>query len=985
MHIENRLQAGILSYNKGITLRALFSSTASILFFSALSTSALAQPIELKNAATVAELGPRGLVSIVDIASGSRIDLAADEWSVTVDNQALRSEETKPVVRKTADNEVTYSYDLSPCRIDAVYTLKPGWHFVSKQLKAECASQSNFRVNRIEPWKLKIGTPVLSDFIPSVYVPHLGLTLDQSREKLSGKDFGEFLRFDDGHGAFLTAQNPFLEVQRTAQSVSISYHPEMQWQSTWGTFSTDTACIGAYRLSGTRNPREMIEEWHPATPVQAIDGMDKAEVDAFTQCVREFLISPAPDPISVLVGWTLNDYQIDVGTQEGRAEYKRIIDTASELGIQTLLYAPGNSETAERAQSADTWGWEYVLWLGMGQQIRKNQWNPARNPLPPTVTEMLNYAKEKHVGLLAYVYPSIPYEKDASWLVQGGPGSHNAEAKTRYATLASRSLQDYLIERLTAFKKRTGIAGYSFDYTFLNLPGSSSYAQWYGWRRVIEALRGEFPSIVIDGRQSYQLYGPWSWLAGSYPHPTGTDEQPESFKPYPDLHFDRVSADRTRYVNYWYRNYQFAPEEVIPGYATHQTERSRDLPATHDRHPEAEMMYTRYRPRDWDYLGYRYSFLSSIATGGWNNVVDMIPARDPEEARHFSAADKEWIRKWLAWTVHNKECLRHTRTILEQPALGHVDGTAAITGGHGFLFLFNPNYKRLPANFTLDQSIGLTEGQQYLLKEIYPFPGRVVGKERAGIWNRGDTVHMALDGTSATVLEIVPATGASQPIIFNADRAAEESAPAAELNGTSLSLTHIAGQPGTAQTIGVLLPVDGEVSQTSVNGRRQHFTQKGRYLEIQVHFDGQCFGQAQEVALTGTNDGAVEGSFSIPRRIFDQLAARKRAWPIPWTQEDYKSTWLAPERLLLFVQSADAQDSATVFATIDEKPLSFQPAYSSSRVDSPSFVGFYADLSRITPDARHAIKLRLSGIEPQQLEGIFFDNVEPELTESILP
>jgi hypothetical protein len=50
---------------------------------------------------------------------------------------------------------------------------------------------------------------------------------------------------------------------------------------------------------------------------------------------------------------------------------------------------------------------------------------------------------------------------------------------------------------------------------------------------------------------------PWVWLAGSYPHPTGNDEQPESFTPYPDLHFDRVSADRIRFVNYWYRNYQF--------------------------------------------------------------------------------------------------------------------------------------------------------------------------------------------------------------------------------------------------------------------------------------------------------------------------------------------------------------------------------------------------------------------------------------------
>lgn len=973
-------------------LRALRCSLPWLLSFLALPAASPAQTIQLKNASTTAELGPRGLLSLTDTESGSRIDLTSDEWSITLDERTLTSYDTKPLVRKTSDNDVTYTYDFPSCPIAVTYALKPGWRFVSKQLRVECAG-SRFKVGKVAPWEIKIASPVRSDFVPSVYVPHLGLTLEQSRAKLSGKDYGEFLRFDDSQGAFLTVQNPFLEVQREAQSVNISYVPEMEWQSSWGAFTSDIASLGTYRLTGIRNAREMVQEWHLGPPVRAADGMDKAEVDAFTDCVRAFLIDPAPDPISVLVGWTLNDYQIDVGTAEGRDEYKRIIDTASELGIQTLLYAPGNSKTAERTQSADTWGWEYVLWLGMGQQIRKNQWDPAKDPLPASVSEMLDHAKQKHIGLLAYVYPSIPYEKDSSWIVQGGPGSHGdspTEPKTRYATLASRALQDYLIEQLTAFKKRTGIAGYSFDYAFLNLPGSSlpgsssSYAQWFGWRRVIETLKREFPSIVIDGRQSYQMYGPWSWLAGSYPHPTGTDEQPESFKPYPDLHFDRVSADRARFVNYWYRNYQFAPEEIIPGYATHQTERSRNLPAADGKRPEPEMMYTRYRARDWDYLGYRYSFLSSIATGGWNNVVDMIPARDPEEASHFSAADKTWIRKWLAWTAENKEYLRHTLTILDQPALGHVDGTSAIIGDHGYVFLFNPNYKRLTADFVLNENIGLTKGEKYLLREIYPSAGRFLGKERSGIWSRGDTVRTLLDGTSATVFEIVPAAGLDRPIVFNAAPSGETT-PTATLHGAALSLANIAGEPGTTESIGVLFPSDIQISGVDVNGKAQHFTQTGRYIEAQVGFEGECFAQAQEVTVSRSADGEFSGSFEVPQRILDQLAARRRAWPIPWTQEDYESTWLAPERLLLFVQAADGKDSATITATLDGKPLNFQPAYSSGRVESPSFVGFYADLSRIAPDVRHTIKMRIDGMNPGLLQGVFFDNVEPQLTESIKP
>jgi hypothetical protein len=965
--------------------RAPHAYFALLFLVPALGSACLAQSIELKNAQAVAVFGARGLTSVSDTASGARIDFSADEWSIKVGERTLHSTEATPAVRTTAKDEVTYQYELAPFQVDAVYTIKPGWHFVSKCLRLVRAPGGSFTVTSVVPWQLKLATPITSDFIPSVYTPHLGETLEQSRKTLPGKDYGDFLRFDNGVGAFVSVQNPFLEVRREANDITVSYAPEMEWQSSWGEFTSDTGSIGTYRLSGKRNAREMVHEWHLAPGNTPSDGMDKAEVDAYTECVRAFLIHPAPDPISVLVGWTLNDYQIDAGTAEGRAEYKRIIDTAAELGVKTLLYAPGNSKTAERTQSVDTWGWEYVLWLGMGQQIRKNQWDPEKDALPDSVKEMLEHARQKHIGLLAYVYPSIPYEKDPSWIVQGGRGESGNDPKNRYATLASRALQDYLIRELIAFKKRTGNAGYSFDYTFLNVPGSSSYAQWYGWRRVIEAVRREFPSIVIDGRQSYQVYGPWSWLAGSYPHPTGTDEQPESFKPFPDLHFDRVSADRTRFVNYWYRNYQFAPEEVIPGYATHQTERSRNLPATDGARHQAEMMYTRFRPRDWDYLGFKYSFLSSIATAGWNNVVDMIPARDLEEWKHFSAEDKAWIRNWLEWTVRNKEYLRHTRTILEQPAMGNVDGTAAMVGDRGFLFLFNPNYKRLSADFVLDETVGLTAGTQYLLKEKYPFAGRVLGKKGAGVWSRGDRVHLELDGTSATVFEVVPADQGQAPIVFNAAAMAAGAPPRAELRGTALSITHVAGEPGTAQNIGVLLPGDTQVTGFSVNGKPQQFLQNGKYVEAQVQFDGDCFGKAQQVAVTNAGDGAIEGSFEVPQRIVQQLADRKRAWPIPWTEDDYETTWLAPERLLLFVQSADGSDSTRITASLDDKPLEFRPAYTSTRVHSPSFVGFYADLSKIAPGVRHQLKLHLADAEASQLQGVFFDNVEPELTESVKP
>jgi hypothetical protein len=946
----------------------------------------VAQTLSLSNATTSAHFDSLGLVAIEDHQAGSRVDLAHDGWSITVDDKTMLSEDTKPTIHKSDAGDLVFCYEWAGYQIDVTYKLKGDWNFISKRIRIARSPKARFTVRSVVLWDLTLKNTVKSDFIPSTYIPQLGQTIEQSRALLPGKDFGDFLRFPHNMGLMLTVENPYLKVQREAQSSRISYAPEMEWDQAWGSFESDTGCIGAYKLSGYRLPREMTMEWRPSAAEEAHDGMDRAEVDAFTACVRAFLVNPPAEPISVEVGWTLNDYQIDVGTDAGKTEYQRIIDMTSALGIRTLLYAPGNSLVSDRGQSADTWNWEYVLWLGLGEKIRRGEWDPGKDEIPSSISEMVAYAKQKDVGLLAYVYPSIPFSTNPSWLVQRDQDPERVAATgsaPTYATLASRELQDYLIRNLIAFQKRTGIAGYSFDYTWLDLPGSSSYAQWYGWRRVMQALRKANPGIVIDGRQSYQLYGPWSWLAGSYPHPTGNDEQPESFKPFPDLHFDRVSGDRARFVNYWYRNYQFAPEEIIPGYATHQTERSRNVLDGPRAHPE--MMYSRYRPRDWDFLGYQYSFLSSIATGGWNNVVDMIPARDPEEARHFSSQDKAWIRDWLEWTINNKEYLRQTHTILDQPALGHVDGTSAIVDDRGYLFLFNPNYKQMPGRIVLDASIGLKHGERFVLRELYPQKGRLLGKPGAGFWTYGDTVTFQLDGTSATVLELAPADKPDRPVLFNATPLDSSHEPAVKVNGKSLTISLLAGEPGTTRTIGILLPNETPVSTVSVNGNTRAFKRIGNYVEVPLRFAGERFGQAQEIALAQAADGSLSGSFTVPQRILDQLAARRRQWPIPWTREDYESTWLVPERLLLFVHTATPVDSQTVTGTLDNQPLALRPAYTSTRADATCFVGYYADLSAIKPGTRHTIELRLPTMSPGHLQGVFFDNVRPEFTQALAP
>jgi hypothetical protein len=944
-----------------------------------------AQSLHLKNEHLAAQFGPRGLVSITGEPSGFTVHFPREEFSLTVDQQSFDSSRLQAPVVKQEQDGIAYYYQDRGYSFRVFYEIKPDWKFLTKSLQITDAPSSRYTVQQIEPVRIALDTKIQSTFTPSAYLPQFGPPGNDFRSGLATRAFGTFLRLEtDNQGLMLVVQNPFLDVARNGQDTSLSYKPDMPWRKEWGPFSSDLAIIGVYRQSGNRIPQEMVYEWKLSAGDRPSDGADVSEIQAFSDCVRRFLIHPSPNPISVEVGWTLNDYQINVATPEGQAEYKRVMDTTSSLGLRTLLYGPANSDLSDIADDADDWNWEHVTWFGLGQQIRAGKWDAEKSAIPESVTTMVDYAKSRNIGLLAYVYPSLPYAGNPGWIVS----DPQKKGKSSYATLSSHDFQDFLIHELLAFKHRTGIAGFSFDYAFLNLPGSSSYSQWRGWRRVLEALRESEPDIVIDGRQTYQMYGPWSWLGGSYPHPTGNDEQPESFTPYPDLHFDRVSADRTRFVNYWYRNYQFTPQEVIPGYMTHQTPRSVNLPGTDatNHRERSETVYTSLRARDWDYLGFKYSVLSSIATGGWNNVFDMLPGRDPEEFRNFSEADKSWIRHWLEWTVANKDFLRNTRTILGQPAMDRVDGTASVVGDRGYLFLFNPNYKALSAHFRLDASVGLSKGKQFLLKELYPSEGKLVGKPGAGVWSYGDDVDLKLDGTSATVLELVPlAQAGSQTLVFGASSSDPSKPVQSNFENGAVRLINVAGRPGSQQEVAILLPSESDVKAMTVNGNAVAFTHHGRYVSAQVRFAGQPFNHAQEISLHSDSDGSMTGSFVVPNRIMQQLARRRESWPIPWTKEDYQTTWLAPERLLLFVQFAEPDDTMKLQMSLDGSPVELTRAYASVREHAESFVGFYADLSRLTPDATHAIHLTLPKLDPGRFQGVFFDNVETEYTDQLAP
>ncbi len=125
----------------------------------------------------------------------------------------------------------------------------------------------------------------------------------------------------------------------------------------------------------------------------------------------------------------------------------------------------------------------------------------------------------------------------------------------------------------------------------------------------------------------------------------------------------------------------------------------------------------------------------------------------------------------------------------------------------------------------------------------------------------------------------------------------------------------------------------------------------------------------------------------MPEHVFDQLAARRAAWPIPYTADDLLATWLGSDRLLLYVHIADPDDKWTVGMTLNGQAVEVKRAYSAIYPDARerTFTGFYSDVSNLKPDTRYEVEVTLPTLQPGQFQGLFFENVETEYTPALVP
>ena len=683
-------------------------------------------------------------------AAGFALDVAGDAFEVVL-RQPAQGKETwlsprvlpPPRVRQVSHSAVELIYDASAAvgagaELRATYELLRGAASVAKTLELSMrgaalrgrAGSAGLVLERVAVWANM--SLVASGAPPSDHA------IAKSRYGLG--DTGLFLRWtimpmdsspatsaaSTGYGALVTARNPFLRVAaRNGGEVSVSYSPSLPWDAARGPLRVDVGVLGVHLLRGA---------WLPALSAVGNVALNEAERDAMQAAARAAM----PPAIArrrqtrarVHVAWCENDYQLDAADPADRVEYSRILDASVKMGATHLVFAPRNSDVSSAANNTDTWGWEQLLWFGMGQRIRDGRWKPGRDALPESLQAMLADFRRAGVRPLAYVYPilaflagTLPDGGSPSWIYNTTDYPGGGPVVPR-ASLADVSFQDWLASTLVAFANATGSGGFAFDFTYFEDPRVSQYTQWAGWRNILQALQTDEAGAAcggwchVDNRQQSHEWGPWMWaLGGTYAEPLASDENPETW-PFSeaDLHTDRLLANRQRRVAWEYANLDFAPGEVVPGFAFHQIERR---PTRQQAAVCTDGRCGNFsRRQDWDAIGFRYSLLSSIGAGGGgglNTVLNALPARDASEYNAFPEQDAAWVRLWLDWADMRQEQLARVSAVPlygsphSAPTAGRLDAAwvpppeAVGTGdARGFLFIFNPTARELRAMLALD-------------------------------------------------------------------------------------------------------------------------------------------------------------------------------------------------------------------------------------------------------------------------------------------
>jgi len=232
----------------------------------------------------------------------------------------------------------------------------------------------------------------------------------------------------------------------------------------------------------------------------------------------------------------------------------------------------------------------------------------------------------------------------------------------------------------------------------------------------------------------------------------------------------------------------------------------------------------------WDYYGWKYSVMSSLAVSG--SIMPTILPYETDLVPGFV----EFYQKWMHWARDNFEYVNYTEPFGEQVQPGAVDGYARIKGDHGFVFLFNGNPRPAEITFEVGDEINLQANGDYQFAELYPSERSKVVLDDNGrsVFALGEKARITVPANGCYLLELKRAAKQSDPILVGA-------AGKVSLANGKMTVTGISGKPGETVLVRIRVADPKAVQSVIVNGIPQNFTRTERAICAELQFAGEKY------------------------------------------------------------------------------------------------------------------------------------------------
>ena len=607
----------------------------------------------------------------------------------------------------------------------------------------------------------------------------VAVTIPKSRpltEKIGGLPICAFLEAG-GHGAFLSLDFAYSEVEFSSPALRIGYQPYVRLRK-GEEYESHSVTLRGYQITGQRS-----------------GSVDAAAARSFRDYIRWEYAPPRQNGPQLLYNSTVNRYtEIDPSVPPTPLGERPISNTISYTFQNTPYYMinpgliPGEIDFCKRL------GFEFMFVFE-----GPFEW-AAGNPRAAVARRIGDYARDRGVKLCLYTAANnltAPhfnhYARDKGqpeWRLkhENGETGPYCWGSTDFA----RWFADVLIESSRNFNFHMA----NFDFLQIlpcfaadhgHAPGVDGlYRQVFNLVDTLDRVRASVPHYMYESNIGWPPLVPK--VAPSMDAFYLTDPHVSFYFPVLNATEALDNSRRCQMLSY-FLNY------LIPVEYFRNTEH-----------------YIVADSVVHDAKIFEYGVLQSIALtpnlkfSDSRLLFDRLTAAERERATRF-------VNRWIRFLKDNVDFYANTIPLVSIPGVGKLEIYAHTKGNRCFIFLVNPNPFGVSGHFSLDAGIGLPEEiAHYQVRELYPEDRFVAGPLRID-FRTGETVNIVVSPRSVRVLEIGP------PPKYTRRPLRIAGAPAVYDRFEDHYRVEVEGRQGESRALLVYLPKAERLVRVEIGGR----------------------------------------------------------------------------------------------------------------------------------------------------------------------